>query len=305
MKYIMPFIFIATAASCGGGGGKSAPPEPPVTNSSPIAVNDTASTNNGQVITINVLSNDSDANNDALSLTNVSQPSNGTVRIENNALVYTPSSASFAGTETFNYEVSDQQTSASAQVQVNVSQYTSFNGVVAGADALNSSIVRMTIGDEVFETQLDTQNQFAFDYETTNVNSRAVVFSVFIADKMIYTGTPVAFDDIVSQRGTDVLFSFESHNQLILSPLSTAIEALTLRFDPDTRRALEEQIDADMLLQLAALTSLIAKEELTIEGDILSALSNDDLLTSMAQSLLLEDESVSLSSENVLSLIHI
>ncbi|EAW35516.1 Ig-like domain-containing protein [Lyngbya sp. PCC 8106] len=78
-------------------------------NQQPSAVADTfevtsQSTNN----TLDVLANDSDPDGDALVFGSVGTPTNGSVEINatNDALLYTPN-ASFSGTDTFNYSITD------------------------------------------------------------------------------------------------------------------------------------------------------------------------------------------------------
>ncbi|MFC1759440.1 Ig-like domain-containing protein, partial [Planctomycetota bacterium] len=81
----------------------------PVTNpnTSPVAVNDSAATNENSAVTINVLNNDRDADGDTLSVTSASNPSNGSTRVNNNGTItYTPD-ANFSGTDSFTYTISD------------------------------------------------------------------------------------------------------------------------------------------------------------------------------------------------------
>lgn len=75
-------------------------------NDVPVAVNDTAATNPGRAVTINVLANDRDADNDTLTLSAVGQGANGTVAIANGQAVYTPR-AGWSGTDTFTYTTND------------------------------------------------------------------------------------------------------------------------------------------------------------------------------------------------------
>ena len=78
-----------------------------VTNSPPIAFNDTAATNVDTSVAIDVLANDTDADGDALSVQSFGQATNGTV-VENpdGTLSYTPN-AGFSGDDSFTYIVSD------------------------------------------------------------------------------------------------------------------------------------------------------------------------------------------------------
>jgi uncharacterized repeat protein (TIGR01451 family) len=76
-------------------------------NQPPVAVNDTATTNEDAAITISVLSNDSDPENDALTITSVTQGANGAVTINAGATVrYTPNT-NFNGSDSFTYTVND------------------------------------------------------------------------------------------------------------------------------------------------------------------------------------------------------
>lgn len=73
----------------------------------PIAVADSTSTAPGTPVVISVRNNDSDPNNDPLTITNVTQPANGTAVINPDGTVtYTPNSG-FIGTDTFTYTISD------------------------------------------------------------------------------------------------------------------------------------------------------------------------------------------------------
>ena len=75
-------------------------------NRAPTAVTDTVTTNYGEAITINVLSNDTDPENDTLTVTGNTQASNGTVTRSGNTFTYTPRSG-FSGADSFSYTISD------------------------------------------------------------------------------------------------------------------------------------------------------------------------------------------------------
>ncbi|WP_413166581.1 Ig-like domain-containing protein [Capilliphycus salinus ALCB114379] len=95
--------------------------EPPE-NTNPDAVDDTLITGFNTPVTINVLGNDTDPENDPLSITTFEQNSanGGTVaRSENGQLIYTPA-ANFTGTDTFEYTITDGQDTDTATVTVTV-----------------------------------------------------------------------------------------------------------------------------------------------------------------------------------------
>ncbi|MGC9528656.1 MAG: Ig-like domain-containing protein, partial [Limnospira sp.] len=102
-----------------------------VTNSPPVANDDTAETRHNPAftitpqdlatVTIDVLANDSDPDDDILSIINVVQGENGSVEInDDNTVTYTPN-LDFLGTDTFTYTVDDgNENTATATVTVEV-----------------------------------------------------------------------------------------------------------------------------------------------------------------------------------------
>ena len=86
----------------------------PAVNSAPVAVADSASTNEDTSVIINVLANDQDANGDALSATVVTGPAHGTlVKNADGSFSYTPTK-DWYGTDSFTYLASDGKASSSA-----------------------------------------------------------------------------------------------------------------------------------------------------------------------------------------------
>lgn len=75
-------------------------------NTAPIANHDTATTNDRTAVSIDVLTNDTDNENDMLTLVSAMADS-GSVRIENNNLIYTPIEG-FSGSVNLVYQVSDE-----------------------------------------------------------------------------------------------------------------------------------------------------------------------------------------------------
>lgn len=76
-------------------------------NDAPDAVNDAVNASEDAALDINVLANDTDAENDTLTITGITQPSHGTTAINPDSTVkYTPN-ANWNGTDTFTYSISD------------------------------------------------------------------------------------------------------------------------------------------------------------------------------------------------------
>ncbi len=121
-----------SASSTASGYALDAPPDLTVelqTNTPPVATADTATTTAGTPVTIAVLANDTDPNNDTLSLGTFDTLSGngGTIALSNgNQLLYTPA-AGFTGTDTLNYTVSDGTDTAAGAVTVTVNQAADIN----------------------------------------------------------------------------------------------------------------------------------------------------------------------------------
>ena len=75
-------------------------------NDAPVAVDDTASTDEDTPVTLDVLGNDTDAEGDWLTITSATNGSNGTVSIVNDQMVYVPD-ANFNGLDSFTYTIGD------------------------------------------------------------------------------------------------------------------------------------------------------------------------------------------------------
>ncbi len=101
------------------------------------AADDSATTPQGQAVTIDVLDND-DA--DASLTGTLTQPSHGTASIVNGQIVYTPA-AGFTGTDHFTYEVRDPQgNTTTATVTVTVRPQGSGSGVGAEDDSVSTNL---------------------------------------------------------------------------------------------------------------------------------------------------------------------
>ena len=88
-------------------------------NYPPVAVNDSVVTAVNKQLTYDVLANDTDTENDDLTLVSAEGASNGTVTIVDNSIVYTPN-ADYTGTDEFTYTASDGINTATAKVVVTI-----------------------------------------------------------------------------------------------------------------------------------------------------------------------------------------
>jgi outer membrane protein OmpA-like peptidoglycan-associated protein len=108
-------------------------------NRDPLAGDDSYTVMYGIPLSLTVLDNDSDPDNDTLAITSISQPALGHVVISGSTLVYTPASAGASGSDSFTYTLTDGNGgSATATVRLTLignqapvalnDSYTSFGG---------------------------------------------------------------------------------------------------------------------------------------------------------------------------------
>ncbi len=109
-------------------------PADPGANVAPVAKDDTGETTSGKEVTIDVLANDTDADGDTLTVVRFDQGANGSVKLVDGKLVYTPA-AGFSGTDTFDYVITDPAGhEAKATVTVTVKAPTANTPPVGNAD---------------------------------------------------------------------------------------------------------------------------------------------------------------------------
>jgi len=97
----------------------SPPPPSPPSNKDPVAITDSASTDEDTPVTINVVANDNDDDDDSLTVQSVTQGTSGSVEIAGvTDVTYTPNT-NFNGADSFTYTISDGN-GGSATATVNV-----------------------------------------------------------------------------------------------------------------------------------------------------------------------------------------
>lgn len=153
---------------CGSSGsdndGETPAPEP--VNSVPVATADIATTENGVAITIDVLANDTDGNNDALTITSVSEAQFGSVEIADGVLSYTPTQTAM-GSETLTYEISDGTDSATGTVEITHNQSIMLSGIVTDSPLANANVT-VTVGSESFSTTAGENGRYELSVSSSN-----------------------------------------------------------------------------------------------------------------------------------------
>ena len=111
------FRVTVTCAGAGGSGEDTATVD---VNTPPEAADDTGTTRKNESVTVRVLTNDRDADNDPLRVVSATRPTHGTTRVNNGRTVtYTPD-ANHVGSDSFDYTISDEMDTDSATVTVTV-----------------------------------------------------------------------------------------------------------------------------------------------------------------------------------------
>ncbi len=140
-------------------------------NDAPVAMDDTASTNEDNFITIEVLANDSDPDSDPFTITNVTNPANGTATNNTSSITYKPND-DFNGTDSFDYTIDDGNggtDTATVTVTINaVNDAPSFTTTPPGT----TSLINVNVGDfftyNMSATDPDTNDTLSFTASTTN-----------------------------------------------------------------------------------------------------------------------------------------
>ena len=225
-------------------------------NIPPVATNDSATTDQNVQISIQAITNDTDADGDTLNISSVSNPNNGgTASVSNNVISYTPAS-NFTGTETFSYTISDGNggtDTANVSVLVNAivvpnrtpdavedSAVVFFNETVTvdvlandtdpDGDTLSivpESVAALTLG----QATLNADGTITFDPQG-NVASLSVFYTVTDGRG----GSDSAVLTIASTDPDDNNVSFPTvNNEFVTTPLNTPIfiDVLANDFDSD------------------------------------------------------------------------
>ena len=144
-----------------------------VLNELPIAIDDAVSVlRNSTGLLIDVLANDSDPEDDTLSVVDTTQPSHGSVVNNGTSVTYTPN-AGYIGTDTFDYTIDDGNgDQATATVTITVQN----NAPSAQADEI--TVFRNSIGNaiQVLTNDSDAENETIIVVDATDPSHGTVTF---------------------------------------------------------------------------------------------------------------------------------
>lgn len=157
-----------------------------ITNTFPGAGDDSAITNVDTPVLINLLANDSDPDNDSLTITSITAPANGSVSDNGDgSVVYTPN-AGFFGSDVFGYSIDDGNGgSAAATVTVTVLEQPPIQAVDDAITTQRNTPITIDTGDLLANDQIDVN--FNFSVATQPVNGQLSGGSVGADVSLTYT----------------------------------------------------------------------------------------------------------------------
>ncbi|MHA2742611.1 tandem-95 repeat protein, partial [Vibrio harveyi] len=201
-------------------------------NDAPVAVDDTVTTDEDTAVTIDVLANDSDPENDQLTITNASVPAEqGTVTIVDGKLVFTPAE-NFNGDATISYTISDGELSDDATVAVTVNPV---NDAPVAVDDTVATDEDTAVTIDVLANDSDPEND---QLTITNASVPAEQGTVTIVDgKLVFTPAEnFNGDATISYTISDGELSDDATVAVTVNPVNDAPVAVddTVATDEDT-----------------------------------------------------------------------
>ena len=161
-------------------------------NHAPVANNNAAQIYVNSPTTISVIANDSDYDNDSLTVISATTPSHGTTIIQANEALYTPST-DYHGSDSFNYTITDGNGgSASAQVMVSILQLPFIQPIAATLDENSNKLINVLDGSsDANGYNLDLYSVTTPAHGSATIQSGQVLYTptlyYFGADSFNYT----------------------------------------------------------------------------------------------------------------------
>ena len=215
-------------------------------NAAPDAADDSATTSINTAVTIDVLSNDSDPNDDALSISGVGAPGDGTAAISGAQIAYTPTT-DFTGTDTFTYTISDGSLSDTATVSVTVRADV---GNCSIKDNLVAQLQRTSFYQDANPVYASAGQSFTAPEGATLIDGITAYFGFIAADSTITLnlyngpasgtiGTPIATATytnagprVDAPAGSDLGISFRFSSPVSVTPGNVYYYLLSPSYNP-------------------------------------------------------------------------
>uniref|UniRef100_UPI002153464B tandem-95 repeat protein n=2 Tax=Vibrio parahaemolyticus TaxID=670 RepID=UPI002153464B len=173
-------------------------------NDSPVAVDDTTSIQEDTVVTIDVLTNDTDVDGDKLSIESASVPKEqGTVEVVDGKLVFTPAE-NFNGDAEITYTVTDGELTDEAKVTVTVNPVN--DAPIIKVDAVESITEDAVNTDTVVATLTVRDTDTPEDLLTVSLENNSNGYFVLVGDevKLTQAGVNAVNNDELNLKGLTI-----------------------------------------------------------------------------------------------------
>jgi hypothetical protein len=158
-------------------------------NQAPAGSDDANSTPEDKTITLSVLSNDLDPDNDALTIAAVGKPMSGTVTISNTTIIYTPTS-DLNGIDSFTYTVSDGTLTDIAKVTLTI---TPVNDSPTMTNIIDQTICNTTLTKTIVFTVGD------IDGDSVTLTGHSSNQGIVSNDKIGFSGSGMSRTAIITR----------------------------------------------------------------------------------------------------------
>lgn len=241
------------------------------TNQAPVATDDTASTSENTAVTVDVLSNDDDADGDALTVVIAAPASDGTAAVTaDQTIIYTPDN-DFTGSDSFIYEVNDGAGGTdTATVTINVD---SINAPPVAVDDSAETLTETAVIINVLDNDSDPDGDVlsvAITVAAANgvaeLNANNTVSYTSVA---AFTGTD-SFDYTIDDGagGTATATVTVNVNAVNTPPVATDDGVTTEVNDPITVQVLANDSDEDGDALTVTITTAPASGSASVRGGV-------------------------------------
>jgi hypothetical protein len=270
--WVPVMAIMAASILVGCGGSSDSEPEDstptPATNTVPMANNDSYAAQFNAANEIMVLANDSDADGDNLSITNITYSGTGQAAITGTSISYNPAT-DFLGTEQLTYTISDGKGGeASASVEIDVGIEFTIRGKVTDSPIANANVT-VDIGDEQFSTTADASGDYQINLRVhSNAFVEATAQGTGEQAFVLFTSLLGQVFSLVTAAGDDGVLTKDELTRVNLTNVSTAESVFVNASnnnqppanDADLIRLLS-QLDSGKVIQAAAAIKLVVDHD--------------------------------------------
>lgn len=263
---IMFLALLSLLSACGGGGSGSGDPDPQLpANRAPAVETLSAETLDGAAIELDLTQLVSDADGDSVSIKSLGMPAHGSATSAGLVISFDPED-SYAGSDSFSVTVTDGQLDTTATVSITAYQGMRVSGKVVD-EPVPGARVTVNLGGQAFEAIADEQGNYTIEFRTSDLNA----YVKLVASGSDAQGTGdvslvtllgeagILLDEAGAGRELD-----SSSAETNITNVTTARYVLALEANGGaeidsqaTMELVEKSIDADKLLEIAAVIKLL------------------------------------------------